>query len=106
MEAGGDQRRSQRIFGEIDHESGTIAVWIPIVAIVFGIGVAMLSVWTEHKRKSQLLEQLHRERIVSIEKGLPPPEISPGLVGFMNSRAKPIPRYLWPRALRNGIALL
>jgi hypothetical protein len=85
-----------------------IAVSIPIVAIVFGIGIGALSVWSEHKRKSQLLEQLHKERIISLEKGLPPPDISPGLVGFLNQRPKPaiVPRYLWPRAMRNGLMLL
>ena len=48
--------------------------WIPIVAIVFGIGIAMLGVWTDHIRRSQILEHQHRERMAAIEKGitLPP----------------------------------
>ena len=29
--------------------------WIPIVAIVFGIGIAMLGVWTDHMRRTQSL---------------------------------------------------
>jgi hypothetical protein len=44
--------------------------WIPIVAIVFGIGIAMLGLWTDHQRRSQKLEHLHRERMAAIEKGV------------------------------------
>ena len=36
---------------------GVIGVFIPIVAIVIGIGIGMLAIWSEHKRKAQLLEQ-------------------------------------------------
>jgi hypothetical protein len=87
-------------------DPGVIAVSIPIVAIVFGIGIGALSIWTEHKRKGQLLEQLHKERLIALEKGLPPPDISPGLVGFLHSRNTPLPKYLWPRAMRNGVMLV
>ena len=41
-------------------DPGIIGVFIPIVAIVMGIGIGMLSIWTEHKRKAQLLEQYTR----------------------------------------------
>ena len=39
-----------------------------------GIGIGMLGLWTDHKRKSQMLEQMHKERMAAIEKGieLPP----------------------------------
>jgi len=83
-----------------------IAVFIPIVAIVMGIGIGMLSIWSEHKRKAQLLEQLHRERMLALEKGVEPPTITPGLVGFLNSKTQPQPRYLWPRAMRTGLWFL
>ena len=44
-----------------------------------GIGIGMLGMWTDHKRKSQLLEQMHRERMAAIEKGieLPPMTADP-----------------------------
>jgi hypothetical protein len=83
-----------------------IGASIPIVAIVFGIGIGALSVWSEHKRKAQLLEQLHRERMIALEKGVEPPAITPGLVGFLANKASPAPKYLWPRAMRTGLALL
>ncbi|HLA74051.1 MAG TPA: hypothetical protein VK624_21285 [Steroidobacteraceae bacterium] len=86
-----------------------IAISIPIVAIVCGIGIGMLSIWSEHKRKAQLLEQLHRERMVALDKGVEPPPIAAGLVGFLSDKGpKPpvSPRTQWPKAVRNGLMLL
>jgi hypothetical protein len=83
---------------------GVIGVFIPIVAIVFGIGVGALAIWTEHKRKVELIERLHRERMLALEKGVEPPALPPGMVGQLAS--KPQSRFLWPRAMRNGLMLL
>ena len=58
-----------------------IAVFIPIVAIVMGIGIGMLSIWSEHKRKAQMLEQNHRERMHAIEKGIELPPLPANLIG-------------------------
>ena len=63
-------------------DPGVIGVFIPIVAIVMGIGIGMLSIWSEHKRKAQLLEQNHRERMHAIEKGIELPPLPPNLVGM------------------------
>lgn len=62
-------------------DAGTIGVFIPIVAIVMGIGIGMLALWAEHKRKAQMLEQLHRERLHALDKGLEPPPIPANLAG-------------------------
>src|SRR6188508_1449945 len=45
--AGGYQRRSQRSSGELDMDPAVIGVFIPIVAIVMGIGIGMLAIWSE-----------------------------------------------------------
>ena len=73
---------------------------IPIVAIIFGVGMAMLGVWTDHQRRSQLLEHQHRERMAAIEKGLPLPP-SKAEVDSRDTRS-PDPR----RFLRSGVMLL
>ena len=78
-----------------------IGPFIPIVAIVMGIGIGMLSVWTEHKRKAQLLDQYHRERIVALEKGLPLPELDRRLVA-MDENSPPTAA----KAYRNGLMML
>jgi hypothetical protein len=83
-----------------------LGISIPIVAIIFGVGVFALSIWSEHKRKAQLLEQLHRERMLALEKGVEPPAIAPGLVGFLNNKPIPPARAMWPKAMRNGLMFL
>ena len=77
------------------------AIFIPIIAIVMGIGIGMLSIWTEHKRKAQLLEQYHKERIVALEKGLPLPELDRRLV-TLDDREPPTSA----RAFRIGVMML
>jgi hypothetical protein len=75
---------------------------IPIVAIVFGIGMGALGLWTDHKRKSQMLEQLHRERMAAIEKGieLPPMSVDVETGRAVNEAVNPA------RVLRTGVFLL
>jgi len=88
----------------MDH--AIMGMLIPITAIIFGVGIGSLTIWAEHKRKSQLLDQLHRERMLALEKGVEPPAIAPGLVGFLSNKPKVAPRYLWPKAMRNGMWML
>jgi hypothetical protein len=83
-------------------DPGVIGVFIPIVAIVMGIGIGMLSVWSEHKRKAQLLEQNHRERMHAIEKGIELPPLPPNLVGLSNGPSTASAA----KSLRSGIMLV
>jgi uncharacterized membrane protein YuzA (DUF378 family) len=79
----------------------TLGIMIPIVAIVMGIGIGMLSIWTEHKRKAQLLEQYHKERLVALERGLPLPDLDRHLVA-LDEREPPTAA----KAYRNGLMML
>lgn len=87
---------------------GVIGAFIPIVAITLGVGIGSLAIWSEHKRKLELIDRLHRERMLALEKGVEPPALPPGMVGDLAAKpsAKMVPRYLWPRAMRNGLMLL
>jgi len=73
--------------------------WIPIVAIAFSLGLAMLGVWTDHQRRAQKLEHLHRERMAAIEKGIPLPE-NPQADRPEEKKTNPA------RMLRSGVLLL
>ena len=73
--------------------------WIPIVAIAFSLGLAMLGVWTDHQRRAQKLEHLHRERMAAIEKGVPLPE-NPQADRPEEKKTNPA------RMLRSGVLLL
>ena len=85
---------------------GVIGAFIPIVAITLGIGIGCLAIWSEHKRKLELIDRLHRERMLALEKGVEPPALPPGMVGDLAAKPKPVPKYLWPKAMRNGLMLL
>lgn len=57
-------------------ETQSIAVLIPIVAIIFGIGIAAVGLVSSHQRKMQRNELRHKERLAAMEKGLElPPEL-------------------------------
>lgn len=72
-----------------------IGVFIPIVAIVFGIGVAIVSIITTHRQKAQRFELRHKERLFAMERGLdlPPEPDDPSLD----------PRLMRPRHLLRGL---
>ena len=78
---------------------------IPIVAIVFGIGMGALGLWTDHKRKSQMLEQMHRERMAAIEKGIDLPPVSLDAFGNPASSAAANPANP-AKVLRAGVMML
>jgi len=78
-----------------------IGVFIPIVAIIMGIGIGMLAIWSDHKRKAQILEQNHRERMNAIEKGLELPPLPVNLVSSSNGPATSTPE----KALRGGVMM-
>jgi hypothetical protein len=82
-------------------DPGQIALLIPIVAIVMSIGIGIVYVWSEHRRKSQLLEQNHRERMHALEKGIQLPPLPPNLVGAGNGPSTSSAA----KSLRSGVML-
>jgi cadmium resistance protein CadD (predicted permease) len=80
-----------------------IGTFIPIVAIIMGCSIAIVSIWGEHKRKAQLLEQNHRERMNAIEKGVELPPLPANLVhDSSNGPSTSTPA----KSLRAGIMLV
>jgi len=77
---------------------------IPITAIVMGIGIGMLGLWTEHKRKSQLMEQLHRERMAAIEKGIELPPMTLDTHALANAKSASAPNTA--KVVRFGVFML
>jgi Domain of unknown function (DUF6249) len=71
------------IFGWIDPE--VIAVFIPILAVLGGVMIAISAVIMNGRRK----ELEHRERIIAMEKGLaiPGPAVEPERPKFSSRRA-------------------
>lgn len=87
-------------------DAGVVGAFIPIVAITLGIGIGALAIWSEHKRKLELIDRIHRERMMALEKGVEPPALPAAIFGDLAAKPKPVARYLWPKAMRNGLMLL
>ena len=68
-----------------------------------GIGIGMLAIWSEHKRKSQLLEQNHRERMARHRKRHRAAADAAEPRSALDATAvDPSPR----KSLRNGVIML
>ena len=55
--------------------TAVIAVMIPIVAIVMGIGIGMLSLLLDYRKKREMFAMHHKERLAAIEKGMEVPPL-------------------------------
>jgi hypothetical protein len=55
-------------------ETQILALFIPLVAIVMGVGVAMLAIFLQYRKRKETFALYHQERMAAIEKGvdLPP----------------------------------
>ena len=59
-----------------------MALLIPILGIVMGVGIAIIAILTAHREKQKRVELRHRERLAAIEKGVelaPDPEPDAGV---------------------------
>jgi hypothetical protein len=65
-----------------------IGVMIPIVAIVMGLGIGMLKLWLDFRKKRDILQAHHAERMAAIEKGIDLPPLPPQ---FYGSDGEPAP---------------
>ncbi|MBL9169879.1 MAG: hypothetical protein JNN07_19235 [Verrucomicrobiales bacterium] len=78
-------------------DESTLALLIPIIAIVMGCSIPMLLFFFEYLKKKQLYSAIHQERVAAIDKGLDLPPWPEGL--FRNHEVTPHPR----RYLRRGL---
>ena len=73
----------------------TLGIMIPIVAIVMGVGLAMIETVASHRRRSQALAQRHQERMAAIEKGIElPPDANDPEAQLELAKAMRKPRFL------------
>jgi hypothetical protein len=56
---------------------GIVGMMVPICAIVMGIGLAMFVVWLRYRRRRELYQLHHAERMAAIEKGIDLPPLPP-----------------------------
>jgi hypothetical protein len=66
-----------------------IAMLIPIISIILGIGIAALAIILGYRKRKTMLELFHKERLAAIDKGMEPPPIPEEL--FSDSGKPPSP---------------
>jgi hypothetical protein len=54
-----------------------IGVLIPVVAIVLGLGLGMLKIYLEYRKRRELMQLHHAERMAAIDKGIELPSLPP-----------------------------
>ena len=64
-----------------NHAPQILGVMIPIIAIVMGLGLGMLKIWTDYRKKREILQAHHAERMAAIEKGIELPPLPPQFYG-------------------------
>lgn len=65
-----------------------VVAFIPIVAIVMGIGIAMLAMWLDYRKKRDIFQLHHSERMAAIDKGIDLPSLPPEF--FADYRRRPL----------------
>ncbi len=78
-----------------------IAVMIPIVAIVMGVGIGMLSLFLDYRKKREMFALHHKERLAAIDKGMDVPPLPEEFFQDTRRRVRVLGDYL-----RRGLVLL
>lgn len=73
-----------------------VGMFIPIIAIVMGIGIGMLAIILQHRKRKEMFALYHQERMAALEKGveLPPMPEAFFVEGEMPRRRSPHRRLL------------
>src|SRR5258706_6287424 len=56
-------------------ETETLAVMIPIIATVMGMGTAIVAIYFGYRRRTEMFKLYHQERMAAIDKGVELPPI-------------------------------
>jgi hypothetical protein len=78
-----------------------LGVMVPIVAIVMGVGIGMLSLFLDYRKKRDMFALHHKERLAAIEKGMEVPPLPPEFFQDTRRRVRVPGDYL-----RRGLILL
>jgi peptidoglycan/LPS O-acetylase OafA/YrhL len=86
----------------VDHNVvAVLSMVIPIVAIVMGVSIGMLSLYLQFRRQRDMFQLYHTERMSAIEKGIELPPLPPEF--FQDTRR---PELAPIRHRRSGLILL
>ena len=76
-------------------ETQHLALLIPILAIIMGVGVAMLAIFLQYRKRKETFALYHQERMAAIEKGVDLPPLPDFLLSDDGRAFRPYhPRHL------------
>jgi hypothetical protein len=70
-------------------EPQVLVFFVPITAIVMGVGIGMLGLWLDYRKKREIFELHHKERMAAIEKGMEVPPLPAELFRDYRRRRTP-----------------
>jgi hypothetical protein len=80
-----------------------IALFLPIIAVTLGIGIAMLSIFLNYKRRKETFALYHQERMAALDKGVETPPLPDFL---LTDKGRPLGRYNPRHHLLKGLVWL
>lgn len=83
-------------------EPEKLVLFIPIISIVMGIGIGMLALVLDYRKKQEMFALHHKERLAAIEKGMEVPPLPPEFFTDGRRRRPPHPS----DSLRRGLVLV
>jgi Domain of unknown function (DUF6249) len=86
----------------VDHNViGVLSMVIPMIGIIMGVGIGMLRLYLRFRRKRDMFQLYHAERMAAIEKGIELPPLPPEF--FRDSGSPELAPF---RHRRGGLILL
>jgi len=70
-------------------DPNVLGIFVPIIAIVMGVGIGMLGLWLDYRKKREIFELHHKERMAAIEKGMEVPPLPAELFRSYRRRREP-----------------
>ena len=70
-------------------ETEKLALLIPIISVIMGMGIAMLAIYVGYRKRRDLYQHYHQERMAAIEKGIDCPPWPDCLLTDENTPASP-----------------
>jgi Domain of unknown function (DUF6249) len=61
----------------VNDVAAILALVIPIVAVTLGLGLAMLGMWLDYRKRREVFQLHHAERMAAIDKGIDLPPLPP-----------------------------
>jgi hypothetical protein len=84
-------------------ETQTLALLIPIIAIIMGIGIAMLAIFLQYRKRKETFALYHQERMAALDKGV---ELPPLPDFLLTDDSRPLRPYHPRRHLLKGLTWL